>query len=138
MKLDIESLCDALSAELEPASSEYPSHIFRFRDSLLRYEMHVNPQGNSVAFAADPEEPMQACPLLEFSFRCDEIEVGMNAYSKVYGDKLGNAVRFWEQSNLNHREDPENGLRLTMSPRGDGRWYLWANAIDIPEEKTEE
>ena len=72
--------------------------------------------------AADPEEPIQGCPLLEFGFRCTEIEVGMNAYAKDAGD----AVRFWE-----HRRFHE-GIRLTLTPRGDNRWYIWVNGSDDP------
>ena len=78
--------------------------------------------------AADPEEPIQGCPLLEYGFRCTEIEVGVNAYSKDAGD----AVRFWE-----HRRFRE-GIRLTMTHRGDNRWYIWANGSDDPSKKEPE
>ena len=94
LKLDVESLADALDAQHElfqhPGSND-TSHIFRFRDSILRYELWVNHLSDSVMLAADPEKPIQGCPLLEFGFRCTEIEVGMNAYGKDAGD----AVRFW-------------------------------------------
>ena len=131
MKIDVESVRAALSAEHElfqqPGTKD-TSHIFRFHDSVLRYELHVLHKNDSVLLAADPKEPNQGCPLLEFGFRCTEIEVGVNAYEEEAGD----AVRFWE-----HRRFHE-GIRLTLTPRGDNRWYIWANGFDKPPEKTPE
>lgn len=128
LKLDVETLRIALNAEYELfqyTGADDTSHIFRFCDSLLHYELNVYHLNDSVMLAADPKTPIQGCPQLEFGFRCTEIEIGVNAYS----DDAGDAVRFWE-----HRNDHE-GIRLTLTPRGDDRWYIWANAWDKPSKK---
>lgn len=121
MNFDLISLCENLNAEHEVLTHpdcEETSLIFRFRDSLLRYELQVHGWNDSVMLTADPEEPIQACPLLEYGFVCTEIEIGENAYHP----KAGHAIRFWE-----HRQN-HHGLRLTLTPRGDNRWYIWSNA----------
>lgn len=112
---------------MEELGGEDSLQIFRFRDSILRYELWVHRSQGSVFLAADPSEPIQGCPLLEYGFGCCEIEIGMNAYS----DSAGNAIRFWQ-----HRRS-HGGLRLTITPRGDDRWYLWGNACDPSGESPE-
>ncbi|MEL6109576.1 MAG: hypothetical protein AAFU85_26500 [Planctomycetota bacterium] len=131
MKVDVEALRKALHAEVEPmedSGGKDGPQIFRFRDSVLKFELWVHLSQGSVFLAADPSEPIQACPLLEYGFVCSEIEVGMNAY----GDSAGDAIRFFQ-----HRRS-EGGIRLTMTPRGNDRWYLWAAACDPSLESPEQ
>ncbi|TWT85212.1 hypothetical protein Pla123a_00180 [Posidoniimonas polymericola] len=117
MKYDLDQLCSVLSASCEKESPGTGHVQVRFADPLLKYEMAIDEQHNSISLAADPEKPIQACPLLEYYFACNEIAIGESGY----GD--GPAVRFME-----HRESLF-GTRLTMIKRHDGRWYLFANAL---------
>ena len=71
MKHDRESLTNALNATTETLS-EFDTEIFRFSDSRLRYEIHLQSNSGTALLAADPAEPIQGCPMLEFSFRCTE------------------------------------------------------------------
>ena len=94
-----EALGDALNASIEFPMKTAPAYdciIYRFEDSRLRYEMHVNPTTGATIFAMDPMEPMQGCPMLEFSFRFPEILIG-----KSTCDGNGNeiAVHFIENEN---------------------------------------
>lgn len=116
MKYDLAQLGSVLAASPEREQT-HPGIVWvRFADPLLKYELAIDEQHHAITLAADPEKPIQACPLLEYSFLCSEIEIGESGY----GD--GPAVRFYE-----HR-DSRHGVRLTMIKRDDGRWYLWANA----------
>lgn len=125
MKFDVHLLCEVLNASHERLRHEtHPveSHLFHFRDSLLEYQLLVRPVDQSVLLVADPEEPLQGCPLLEYGFACSEIETAPN----LYDNHEGQAVRFWQ-----HRDSRE-GIRLTLTPRGKDRWYIWANALGFP------
>lgn len=122
MNHDPESLAAALNANIELPSDAEPKYdciIYRFEDSRLRYEMHVQPKTGATILAMDPAEPMQGCPMLEFGFRCTDIEIGKSAYD-VDGKEI--AIRFYEG------DVSPNGQRLTMTWIPDGYWYIWANA----------
>lgn len=104
--------------EQEPSDDRlYDAELFFFADPLLKYCLFILPNLGSVQFSMDPDEPIQACPMLEYSFNCCEIHIGQSAYSS----EPENAIRFYE-----HRND-RGGLRLTLTPLVDGRWYTWVN-----------
>lgn len=126
MKWDLSQLVQILNADHEVSGDKgdrYCAHVFRFVDSRLKYELHVLPNNFSAQLAFDPDKPIQGCPMLEYGFNCTEIEIGPS----VYGDV--NAVRFYE-----HRES-RGGLRLSLTPRGDGTWYTWANSWQDPPDR---
>ena len=126
MKHDRESLANALNATTETLS-EFDTEIFRFSDSRLRYEMHLHPNSGTALLAADPAEPIQGCPMLEFSFRCTDILVGSSAYSDTEDEV---AIRFYEG------DVSTAGLRLTLTWIPIGYWYTWANANTQPYAKS--
>lgn len=119
MKLDLHAIVAFFNAEHETLEADDPrftSHRLKFKDTRLHYSLGIMPGYGTVGLAADPEESIQGCPMLEYGFTCSEIEIGTSAYSK--GDK---ALRFYE-----HR-DTFGGHRLTFTPRSDGNWYIWAS-----------
>jgi hypothetical protein len=119
MTWDIERIADILDATEEPyANVEQPPYYHRllFSDARLKYVLNLMPETSCVFLAADPDEPEQGCPMLEYGFTCTDIEIGPSAY----GDNEL-AIRFYE-----HR-DTFGGLRLTFTPRHDRNWYIWAN-----------
>ena len=122
MNLNRKLLTNALKATTELARDS-ASEIFRFSDNRLRYEMWLQPNSDTAFLAIDSEEPVQACPMIEYSFRCTDIEVGISAYSSE-GDEV--AVRFYDN------EISQAGLRLKMTWISDGYWYIWANANTKP------
>ena len=126
MKHDRESLANALNATTETLS-EFDTEIFRFSDSRLRYEMHLQPNSGTALLAADPAEPIQGCPMLEFSFRCTDILVGSSAYSDTEDEV---AIRFYEG------DVSAVGLRLTLTWIPIGYWYTWINANTQPYAKS--
>ncbi len=126
MNLDSEALSTALKANIEyPPETEqaYDSIIFRFGDTRLRYEMHIHPNTGTAFLAMDPKEPMQACPMLEFSFCCTDVLIEKSSYD---GDGVDIAIRFYEG------EVSPAGQRLTITWIPDGYWYIWANATANP------
>jgi len=60
--------------------------------------------------------------MLEYGFPCSDIIVGDSAY----GNEL--AIRFYDGAVSNA------GLRLTMTAKPDGDWYIWVNAVERPHE----
>ncbi|MEO1529870.1 MAG: hypothetical protein AAFX06_31030 [Planctomycetota bacterium] len=113
------SIATHLSASAERLyddDGETDVHRLVFSDARLKFVMNVMPRANSVFLAADPFKPEQACPMLEYGFTCTEIAIGPSAYAE---EEI--AIHFFE-----HR-DSINGLRLTLTPRHDKNWYLWAN-----------
>ena len=119
MTLDLAAIVAFFDAAIETRDAgnrAFMSHHLTFADARLRYSLDIMPVHGTVGLAADPEEPIQGCPMLEYGFTCTEIEIGPSAYSE--GDK---ALRFYE-----HR-DTFGGLRLTFTSRGDGNWYIWAS-----------
>jgi len=122
MNHDRESLATALNATTE-LSPESDTEILRFNDSRLRYEMHLQPNSGTAFLAIDPTEPIQGCPMLEFSFRCTDILIGTSAYCEK-GDEI--AIRFYDD------DVSAAGQRLTMTWIPDGYWYIWANANAKP------
>lgn len=119
MKYDLDAIIAFFDAKLEThedGDPRFAAHQLTFSDARLRYSLGIMPIYGTVGLAADPDEPIQGCPILEYGFTCSEIEIGPSAYSD--GDL---ALRFYE-----HR-DTFGGLRLTFTPRGDGNWYMWAN-----------
>jgi hypothetical protein len=126
MNHDPEALRVALSATIEIPAADDPEcndAIFRFEDSRLRYELHLQPDSGTALLAADPAEPIQACPMFEFSFRCTDIVIGKSAYCM---DSKEVAIEFYEG------DVSQAGLRLTMYWIPDGYWYIWANANSRP------
>ena len=124
MNHDPEALATALRADLQylPYSdSQCDDQIFRFHDDRLRYELHIMPNNETVKLAADPEEPIQGCPMLEYDFQCTEIVIGTSAYH----DKE-TAIRFYD------RDLSPKGQRLTMTWVPHGFWYIGANANTVP------
>ncbi len=122
MNHDRESLATALNATTE-FLREFDTEIFRFNDSRLRYEMHLQPNSGTALLAVDPTEPIQGCPMLEFSFRCTDILIGASAYC-TEGNEI--AIRFYDGDVC------QAGQRLTMTWVPDGYWYIWANANAKP------
>lgn len=116
MNYDPQTLEVALNAT---SVSEFDTEIFRFKDKRLRYEIHLYPNDGTGILAMDPTEPIQGCPMLEFSFRCTDIQIGTSAYC-VEGDEI--AIRFYDG------DVSESGHRLTMTWIPEGYWYIWANA----------
>ena len=119
MPWDIERIADILRATEEPrADVEQPPvcHRLHFRDARLKYVLNLMPDTFGVFLAADPDDPEQGCPMLEYGFTCTDIEIGPSAYAENE-----TAIRFYE-----HR-DTFGGLRLTFTPRHDKNWYIWAN-----------
>ena len=113
MNHDPESLATALSARIEyDPNSKHDLAIFRFSDDRLQYELHILPKNGTAQLAMDPKDPIQACPMLEFSFRCTDVVIGKSAYGD---DEI--AVRFFENDVSN------DGLRLTMTWLPSGNWY---------------
>lgn len=106
---------DARHELLEADDPRFSSHQLCFADARLRYSLCIMPGYGTIGLDADLDEPIQGCPMLEYGFTCSEIQIGASAYSNY--DK---AIRFYE-----HR-DTRGGLRLTITPRGDGNWYMWA------------
>ena len=120
MNRDAQATTSALDAKLEFFSGREPqfdTERFRFEDTRLKYELQLLPNNGTAQLAADPVEPIQGCPMLEFSFGCSDIAIGPSAY----GDQI--AIRFYEG------ELTPSGLRLTLTALPDGNWYVWANAI---------
>ncbi|MCO8120131.1 hypothetical protein NHH03_00155 [Stieleria sp. TO1_6] len=119
MRWNIERIADILRATEEPyADVEQPPvcHRLYFRDARLKYVLNLMPDTLCVFLAADPDDPEQGCPMLEYGFTCTDIEIGPSAYGENE-----TAIRFYE-----HR-DTFGGLRLTFTPRQDKNWYIWAN-----------
>lgn len=116
-------LCKTLSASqddsLDPESAG-DICCLRFSDNRLKYSLSVSLDVPSVFFAADPEEPQQAMPMLEITFRCEQITIRPSAYDAL----RGNAVCFHE------RRDCDRSLRLTLEPAADGNWYIWSSGSD--------
>ena len=119
MTWDIKRIAGILNATEEPhANVEQPPlyHRLLFSDARLRYVLNLMPETHCVFLAADPDEPEQGCPMLEYGFTCTDIEIAPSAYGE---NEL--ALRFYE-----HR-DTFGGLRLTFTLRDDKNWYIWAN-----------
>lgn len=119
MTWDIERIASILRATIEPREDDEQRpvwHRLHFHDGRLKYVLNLMPETFCVFLAADPDEPEQGCPMLEYGFTCTDIEVGPSAYRE---NEI--AIRFYE-----HR-DTFGGLRLTLTPRHDKNWYIWAN-----------
>lgn len=116
-----EAIAKALSASLE-FRPENDAIVFSFNDCRLRYELHIHNDGTAL-LACDPKEPIQACPMLEYSFRYTDIVIGKSAYC-MNGQQV--AIEFYDGDVSQH------GIRLIMSWILDGYWYLWANANSMP------
>lgn len=126
MNRDLNAIAVALNAKIEYLAESIPgdeTEILRFRDSRLRYELHLQPKSDTEMLAIDPSEPIQACPMLEYSFCCTNIEIGPSAYS-VDGNEL--AIRFYDGG------ISESTHRLTMTWVSDSYWYIWANSNAKP------
>jgi hypothetical protein len=126
MNHEPKSLAAALDASIEfPSDGQhaYDSFIYRFNDSRLRYEMHLHPTTGSAFLSLDPDEPMQGCPMLEFSFRFTHVLIG-RSHHDVHGKEI--AIRFYEG------EVSDSGQRLTLSWVPEGYWYIWADALGGP------
>ena len=119
MTWDIKRIADVLYAIEEPHEGDAEPldyHRLLFSDARLKYVLHLMPETNAVFLAADHEKPEQGCPMLEYGFSCTEVVVGPSAYRANE-----TAIRFYE-----HR-DTTGGLRMTLTPRPDKSWYIWAN-----------
>lgn len=120
---DSEELAKALRAKLEVQPDddpEYLTHEYRFSDTRLRYVLLIRPNMGSAFLSADPEEPQQGCPMLEYSFSISKIRVGESAYSDSQAPEI--AIRFYD----GHESQDEQRLTMTWIPLG--YWYIWANA----------
>lgn len=122
MNHDSESLKNALDATSD-FESEMEIEIYRFQDSRLRYELQLQPNSGTALLAMDPTEPIQGCPMLEFSFQCTSILLGTSSFC-TEGD--GRAIRFYEG------DVSPAAQRLTMTWVPEGYWYVWANANTKP------
>tara|TARA_R110002049_G_scaffold278950_1_gene457800 strand:+ start:1798 stop:2181 length:384 start_codon:yes stop_codon:yes gene_type:complete len=113
----------ALDATLE-LDIHGDGHVFHFAGTKAKYALRLSPSSNMGMMAADPVEPIQGCPLLEYYFKCDFVVVGENAYNK----EDGLAVRCYKDV-----IDFYN-MQLTLTPIGGGDWYIWANGtLDRPK-----
>lgn len=122
MNHDPKSLAVALNANIEyPPDGDhvYDRIIYRFEDSRLRYQLHLQPTTGSAILAFDPTEPMQGCPMLEFSFFFTEVLIGTSAYD-VHGKEV--AIGFYQD------KVTQAGHRLTLTWIPEGYWYVWADA----------
>ena len=111
----------ALGATHDP-DADGCGHLFLFAGRRTKYALRVDADSNFAMLSADPVEPIQPCPLLEFTFPCDYAVVGESAYS----NDDGLAVRFYKDCIDHHR------LRLVLTPLADGDWYIWANSDNDP------
>ncbi len=119
MTWDIQRIASVLHAtEVPHENADQPPdyHRLLFSDARLKYVLILVPDTSYVFLAADPDEPEQACPMLEYGFTCTDIEIGPSAYAENEF-----AIRFYE-----HR-DTLGGLRLTLTRRHDKNWYIWAS-----------
>lgn len=112
-----ENVRTALNATLN-VDDEAGSHLFLFDGTRTKYALCIYDTNNFAMLSADPIEPIQPCPLLEFTFPCDFAVVGESAY----GGDHGLAVRFYKDC-VDHCK-----LRLVLTPVGNGDWYIWANS----------
>ena len=125
MNHDSAAVATALGAFLDIQQDSDPLYFteeYRFNDSRLKYALIVRPNMGTAFLAADPDEPIQGCPMLEYSFPCSSILIGDSAYSHEIPADI--AVRFYDG------EISQLTQRLTMTWIPDGYWYIWANAID--------
>ena len=122
MNLDKNAIARALNARIDDSYGD-DTIVFRFEDSRLQYELQIQPAHGTAMLAFDPTKPIQACPMLEFSFRCSLVDVGISAYCSE-GREV--AIRFYEG------DESQSGLRLTLSWIEEGYWYVWANANANP------
>ena len=121
---DADALATSLGANLELENGSDPDHnreIYRFSDNRLKYELWITPSQETAILAIDPTEPIQGCPMLEFSFKCSDVEIGTSAYSE---NEV--AIRFYDGGISNSM------MRLTMTWIPSGYWYIWANANSTP------
>ena len=115
---DKKLLCDALTAKEDHAcDANSGSCVLSFSDKQLHYALTIFTDNQSAFFAADPQAPNQAMPMLEVTFRCERIEIRRTAY----GDSLRNAVCFFEKATC------DQSLWLTLKPTASGNRYIWAN-----------
>ncbi len=124
MNHDALALATALGAHLDiqpDDDSRYDLEEFRFKDNRLKYVLRVQPNMGAVFLAANPEQPIQGCPMLEYSLPCSNIVIGESAYSDSIPNEI--AIRFYDV------EISQLTQRLTMTWIPDGYWYIWANAI---------
>ena len=120
---DIQQVADVLAATIQyhdDSNPEYQTFELQFTDPLLRYTAFIRPHAGIVQLAADPTAPVSGCPLLEYAFRYDTIDVGDSAYGPEA------AIRFYDGP------CKRNDIRLTITIRSDGRLYLFANADPTP------
>ena len=118
MNYDTEAIAAVLVAAVEQIDD---ITILRFKDARLKYELHLHAIAGTAMLAADPETPIQGCPMLEFSFRCSEIVVGVSSY-----DEHETALTFYED------ECTQSGMRLLLTWVPEGYWYVWANSNTKP------
>ncbi|TWU41153.1 hypothetical protein Poly51_63960 [Rubripirellula tenax] len=120
---DITRLADVLHATIvyhHHTEPNYQVFDLTFVDPLLKYSMMIRPHAGIIQLAADPDAPISGCPLLEYGFRYDPLDVGDSAYGP------GPAIRFYDGP------CKRNDIRLTITIRSDGRLYLFANADPTP------
>ena len=85
MNYDPVAITSALSASREympSADAQFDVDVFRFHDKRLRYQLHLLPNNQTGQLAADPVDPIQGCPMLEFSFCCSDVVIGKSAYAQ--------------------------------------------------------
>ena len=119
---DANTLAATLGPQLTIQPDDEAAYVleeFRFKDARLKYVLMVQPNMGTVFLAADPAEPIQGCPMLEYSLPCSNIVIGESGY-----DSNELAIRFYDG------EISKLTQRLTMTWIPDGYWYIWANAIN--------
>lgn len=126
MNLDVNRLKDVLCATVESSKDsdgQREVYVFKFRDLRLHFFLQVAPFAGSVVFSADSSPDLSSCPIFEFTFLCTDINVSESAYPPIGSI----AVYFFD------RNSQERDAKLTLTPRSDGNWYIWANAISRPK-----
>jgi len=98
-------------------SDPFRSHEVLFEAGGLRYCLNVCPVSEQVWLRADAQNPNQATPHFEFSFRCDRVRTGD-------GDYDSEAIWF-EYSKGDEEVDFHRHVRLVIDRLPNGKLYIW-------------
>lgn len=116
MQWDLEQISQVLNARIEEIGDQSENqYLLWFSDLGFKFYLHIQPASGTVILAADPVEPT-GMPLFEYSFNCKLIKIIDSPYYQNT-----KAIYFYENC------DSDDGVRLAMNLRNDGRWYLWCN-----------
>jgi len=108
-----------VGGKFSPADPDEPAAYreISFDIGGMRYSLSLCPDKEFVWFRADVENPDQATPHFEFSFRCDRVRVGPGGYDSE-------AVRF-DFSDGEEDVDYVRHTRLVIDRLPNGNLYVW-------------